>query len=276
MLLMLLLSGCGDCAAECPGHHAAQPAADACRHRFVHHLDPDCACCLLAPQCRVCACMQTQHKVQLDERDRWACEMDCLQGLLHSGSGAVARAMPGSDRVASMSHHRPTCLPSRPLSCSNPSIVVSPYAAPAPQAMHGGGYPPQQPPPVRVAWAAAFVGSSERIAESFGCLLLRAPSSPPHPRSTAPTPRRRRTRAWRTVPRPRRSAPLLCPGVVPRPCSGCICPSCTRTDLRLPCPQPCVCSMAAPPRATPRLPRRTPRPRAGSSPPGIEQPSSGG
>jgi hypothetical protein len=50
--------------------------------------------------CSVCACMQTQHKVQLDERD------------------------------------------------SNPNIVVAPYAAPAPQAMHGGGgYPPQQPPP---------------------------------------------------------------------------------------------------------------------------------
>lgn len=48
--------------------------------------------------CSVCACMQTQHKVQLDERD------------------------------------------------SNPSIVVAPYAAPAPQAMHPGGYPPQPAP----------------------------------------------------------------------------------------------------------------------------------
>lgn len=49
--------------------------------------------------CSVCACMQTQAKIQLDERE------------------------------------------------SNPGVVVSQaYAAPAPQAMHGGGYP-QQPPP---------------------------------------------------------------------------------------------------------------------------------
>lgn len=40
----------------------------------------------------------------------------------------------------------------------NPNIVVSPYAAPAPQAMHGGGYPPQQPPPVS-AWLAGALSS---------------------------------------------------------------------------------------------------------------------
>ena len=65
----------------------------------------------LSAACRVCACMQTQAKVQLDERD------------------------------------------------GNPAIVMAPYAAPAPQAMHpghqgsGGGYPPHnQPPAVRLSW----------------------------------------------------------------------------------------------------------------------------
>ena len=42
----------------------------------------------------------------------------------------------------------PSPLPPPPLRPprSNPSIVVAPYAAPAPQAMHPGGYPPQPAP----------------------------------------------------------------------------------------------------------------------------------
>lgn len=68
-----------------------------------------------------------------------------------AGLPTVARAMPCSARWHQcLTIDLPVCPPA-PFPCSNPNIVVAPYAAPAPQAMHGGGYPPQQPPPVRVA-----------------------------------------------------------------------------------------------------------------------------
>ena len=77
-----------------------------------------------------------------------------------------------------------------PLPCSNPNIVVSPYAAPAPQAMHGGGHPPQQPPPVRRSWGGtldtALSASVERpelcsTSAAFALLLSIVCSPPPCP-----------------------------------------------------------------------------------------------